>query len=59
MLAKAVDRLPDVPLQYEPKWDGFRCMVFRDGDDLALTSRNSRPFNRYSARSSNGSPAAV
>jgi hypothetical protein len=47
MLAKAVDRLPDVPLQYEPKWDGFRCIVFRDGDDLALTSRNSRPFNRY------------
>ena len=32
---------------YEPKWDGFRCIVFRDGDDLELGSRNERPLNRY------------
>ena len=32
---------------YEPKWDGFRCIVFRDGDDIELSSRNERPFTRY------------
>ena len=32
---------------YEPKWDGFRCIVFRDGDRIELASRNERPFNRY------------
>ena len=32
---------------YEPKWDGFRCIVFRDGDQLELASRNERPFTRY------------
>ncbi len=47
MLAKAVDRLPDNDYLYEPKWDGFRCIVFRDGDEITLTSRNERPFNRY------------
>ncbi|MDG2113813.1 MAG: hypothetical protein P8N02_14515, partial [Actinomycetota bacterium] len=47
MLAKSVDRLPDVPLLYEPKWDGFRCIVFRDSDEVTLTSRNEKPFNRY------------
>ena len=47
MLAKSVDKLPEVPLLYEPKWDGFRCIVFRDGDEITLTSRNERPFNRY------------
>ena len=47
MLAKAVDALPDVDLALEPKWDGFRCIVFRDGDEVVLGSRNQRPFNRY------------
>ena len=47
MLAKAVDQLPGQPLLYEPKWDGLRCIVFRDGDTVTLTSPNSRPFNRY------------
>jgi ATP-dependent DNA ligase len=47
MLAKAVDKLPDVPMLYEPKWDGFRCIVFQDGDEVTLASRNERPFNRY------------
>ena len=36
MLAKAVDRLPDDEYLYEPKWDGFRCIVFRDGDEVTL-----------------------
>ncbi len=47
MLAKAVDELPDRDLALEPKWDGFRCIVFRDGDEVVLGSRNQRPFNRY------------
>jgi ATP-dependent DNA ligase len=52
MLAKAVKDLP-LPaaypggLGYEPKWDGFRCIVFRDGDDVELASRNERPLTRY------------
>ncbi len=32
---------------YEPKWDGFRCIVFRDGDQVELASRNERPLTRY------------
>ena len=37
----------DGTLFYEPKWDGFRCIVFRDGDEVYLGSRNERPFTRY------------
>jgi ATP-dependent DNA ligase len=49
MLAKlARDFPPDGRnVMYEPKWDGFRCIVFRDGDDLDLQSRNQRPLLRY------------
>ena len=48
MLAKLVRTIPtDADLLYEPKWDGFRCIAFRDGDELQLTSRNQKPFNRY------------
>jgi ATP-dependent DNA ligase len=51
MLAKAVaglDAVPDVPgVLFEPKWDGFRCIVFRDGDEVELGSRNERPLTRY------------
>ncbi len=52
MLAKAVKDLPrpdTAPggLLYEPKWDGFRCIVFRDGDEVELGSRNERPLTRY------------
>ena len=32
---------------YEPKWDGFRCLAFRDRDDVDLRSRHDRPFSRY------------
>ena len=48
MLAKAVHEVPrDEGLLFEPKWDGFRCIVFRDGDELELGSRNDRPLTRY------------
>jgi ATP-dependent DNA ligase len=48
MLAKAVHEVPrQAGLRYEPKWDGFRCIVFRDGDELELGSRNDRPLTRY------------
>jgi ATP-dependent DNA ligase len=48
MLAKAVDGIPDRDdLVFEPKWDGFRCIVFRDGDEVVLGSRNERPLTRY------------
>jgi ATP-dependent DNA ligase len=48
MLAKAATKLPTAEgLFYEPKWDGFRCIVFRDGDEVELGSRNERPLTRY------------
>ena len=48
MLAKLARELPERDgLYYEPKWDGFRCIVFRDGDDVVLGSRNEKPLTRY------------
>lgn len=48
MLAKNASRLPDGDgWMFEPKWDGFRCLVFRDGDEVQLWSRHGRPFDRY------------
>lgn len=48
MLAKAVDGIPDRDdLAFEPKWDGFRCIVFRSGDEVHLGSRNTKPLTRY------------
>jgi ATP-dependent DNA ligase len=52
MLAKAVagglDGVPAVDgVVFEPKWDGFRCVVFRDGEEIELGSRNERPLTRY------------
>lgn len=48
MLAKLADRLPaGGPFLYEPKWDGFRAIVFRGGSDLFIQSRDLRPFDRY------------
>ncbi|MDX1510827.1 MAG: ATP-dependent DNA ligase [Nitriliruptorales bacterium] len=47
MLAKLARELPLGELLYEPKWDGFRCLVFRDGDDVHLQSRNKKPLERY------------
>ncbi|CAN5169273.1 ATP-dependent DNA ligase [soil metagenome] len=46
MLAKSVNTIPPGCF-YEPKWDGFRAMVFRDGAEVVITSRNSRPLARY------------
>jgi ATP-dependent DNA ligase len=48
MLATSVDEIPtDEDLLFEPKWDGFRCLVFRDGDEVTLQSRSGKPLNRY------------
>ena len=48
MLSKAAAEIPTGEgWHYEPKWDGFRCIVFRDGDQIELASRNERPFTRY------------
>ncbi len=48
MLSKAARELPSTDgWIFEPKWDGFRCLVFRDGDEVELGSRNERPMSRY------------
>jgi ATP-dependent DNA ligase len=48
MLAKLARQLPTAEgMLYEPKWDGFRCVVFRDGPEVELGSRNERPLTRY------------
>ncbi len=48
MLAKRVDELPagDTWI-FEPKWDGFRALIFRDGDEIQIQSRDEKPLNRY------------
>ncbi len=47
MLAASVARLPEGPFSFEPKWDGFRAIVFRDRDEVEIGSRNERPMTRY------------
>ena len=48
MLAKLQEEMPSGPgWLYEPKWDGFRAIVFRDGDDLTIMSRDNKPLERY------------
>jgi ATP-dependent DNA ligase len=48
MLAKRVDKLPPGSAWiYEPKWDGFRALVFRDGEEILIQSREQKPLNRY------------
>jgi ATP-dependent DNA ligase len=47
MLAKSVKEIPRGSLSFEPKWDGFRSIIFRDGDEVELGSRNERPLTRY------------
>src|SRR4051812_3671886 len=52
MLAKLVSDIPEPDTApdgylYEPKWDGFRCIVFRDNEEVELGSRNERPLTRY------------
>lgn len=46
MLARAVPEIPDVG-HSEPKWDGFRTIAFKDGDEILLGSRNDKPMTRY------------
>ncbi len=48
MLAKRVDDLPPgATWIFEPKWDGFRALVFRDGEEIEIQSRDEKPLNRY------------
>ncbi|MBC5823261.1 MAG: ATP-dependent DNA ligase [Candidatus Eremiobacteraeota bacterium] len=48
MEAASVDEIPSgAQWQYEPKWDGFRCLAFRDGDEVALQSKSGQPLARY------------
>lgn len=47
MLAKLADEVPRGDYLYEPKWDGFRAIVFRDGRQLSIQSREGRPLDRY------------
>jgi ATP-dependent DNA ligase len=47
MLAKAVPEVPVGEFLYEPKWDGFRSIIFRDGDEVEIGSRNEKPMTRY------------
>jgi len=47
MLAKLVDEIPEGEFSFEPKWDGFRSIVYRDGDEVEIGSRNGRPMSRY------------
>ncbi len=51
MLAKPVKDIAATsrygPMAFEPKWDGFRCLVFKDGDEVELASRNTKPLTRY------------
>src|SRR5512132_3504531 len=47
MLAKSVPQIPSGHLSFAPKWDGFRSIVFRDGDEVEIGSRNERPMTRY------------
>lgn len=48
MLARSVPKIPVADgMRYEPKWDGFRCLVFRDGDEVELASRGGKTLTRY------------
>jgi len=47
MLARLARELPRDEFSFEPKWDGFRALAFRQGDDVDIRSRHDRPFSRY------------
>jgi ATP-dependent DNA ligase len=47
MLGRLVRELPEGGFVYEPKWDGFRCLAFREGVEVDLRSRHGKPFARY------------
>lgn len=58
MLARAVEEIPP-GLHYEPKWDGFRALVFRDGDQVEITSRTTKSMTRYFPELVDGLRAAL
>jgi ATP-dependent DNA ligase len=48
MLSKRIDEIPEEgDFIFEPKWDGFRTLIFRDGDEITIQSRDEKPLNRY------------
>src|SRR3954449_13274367 len=47
MLAKPAKDVPTGDVSFEPKWDGFRSIIFRDGDEVEIGSRNEKPMTRY------------
>lgn len=47
ILSKSADAVPEGDYLYEPKWDGFRCIVFRDGPQIELGSRGGKALTRY------------
>ena len=48
MEARLVDQLPDEPgWQFEPKWDGFRCLAFRNGNEVDLRAKSGKPLSRF------------
>jgi ATP-dependent DNA ligase len=47
MLAKPVKALPEGDVLFEPKWDGFRSIIFRSGEEVEIGSRNEKPMTRY------------
>src|SRR4051794_26456764 len=48
MEAKSVDKIPEGDQwAYEPKWDGFRCLAFRDGNKVQMQSKSGQPLERY------------
>src|SRR5947199_2410668 len=48
MLSRRIADIPPAGVWiFEPKWDGFRAVVFRDGDEVLLQSRDTKPLNRY------------
>jgi len=60
MLAKRVDAIPEGDgWLFEPKRDGFRAIVFFDGDGIVIQSRDSKPFNRYFPELEEGLPRAL
>ncbi len=58
MLAKPAPTIPPGQF-YEPKWDGFRAIVFRDGDEVEIGSRKERPMTRYFPEVVDGGPAQL
>jgi len=59
MLSKVAEAIPSGPFLYEPKWDGFRAIVFRGGGDVYIQSRDLKPLDRYFPELHDGLIAAL